>query len=459
MNILHKIKKANLLKILQLSITTDSARKLPLSYEKGMRGTFHLFKNLSNLNNCDSYLCNFENEIVFFNIKTKKQIKVESFELLSIFNSYDIILIEIFKKPLKNTNILKDFIINLIKNKSIKIYIEHDFLPRGRRTFDTAFYPQLLQSCDYISLYSYQNNYIEKVFSKFVDFNHRRNPYFKGRCYIDTKNLFNDIEDSFIINKNKYTIVESGSYEICKGHDNIGLFLKHILKNFNDKYCYLHYGLKFNPQTYHSFFKSIELLKMRTYKNSTIKAFPYDFNNDLTFSERIVLLGEYEQNFNIELLKKTKYSISLMTPKIKQVNKYVTDRFELAQIEKCLFTLPILEEGFLKLFVNMPQEIKNCFLKFNIDSPEVSMINLKKEMEYLDSNNAEYNKRRQRIINFIFHENDIRIFENLLTNILKSGKNTLFTIDKLNSEKIFLKDFGLTANIFKKLFLEKGDLK
>lgn len=444
------------MKILQITLATEKENKLPLEDEKGMRGTYHFFKHLSNLNNCDSYLCNFENEIVFFNIKTKNQIKVESFELLSIFDSYDIILIEIFKKPLRNTKFLKDFITNLIKTKSIKIYIEHDFLPRGRRTFETAFYPQLLQCCDYITLYSYKNNYIEEIVTKFVDLEHKRNPFIKGRCYLDTISYINEIEDSFSINKNKHTIVESGSYEICKGHDNTNLFLKNLFKYFSNNYSYLHYGLKFNPQTYHAFFKRLEQLKMQIYKSISIKAFPYDFKNDLSFAEQIVLLGEYEQKFNIELLKRTKYSISLITPKIKQIKKYVTDRFELAQLEKCLFTIPILEEGFLELFKDMPKKVKDCFLKFNIDSPEDSIKALKNEMEYLDSNNVEYNNRRQRIINFIFHENDIRIFGNLLPNIQKNGKNTLYTIDQFNINKVYLKDFGLTANLFKNLFIKEG---
>jgi hypothetical protein len=443
------------MKVIKISLTDLSKKELPFQNEIGARGTWIVFKHMLELENVDSFMCSFNNGITFYDVKNNVETQYTCNELLDYLNTFDIVAIEIFKKPLEYSEYLFCFFEVLTKIKSVIYYQEHDFMPKPQRTFNSAYYGQLWKIVDYSSLYSDRNNYVKDIIYPQLNINKKSDSFYKGIAYINSAQFEKDIDESFCIEKNPYLVVENAAYDNFKGHEFLIHFTKYFKQFFSHEYKFIHIGLNFGMATYSDYFtpmvqtvgvENIERRNINTIKN-------YEIESDKQF----LLYGPYAIDFIYEFLKRIKYTISLTTPKNPIMGKYVSGRFEIAQIEKCLFTLPIFEQGFIELFEDMDKVTKNAFLKFDILMPTKSTKKLKREIEYLNKNDNEYNDRRKLIIDYVKRTHDIHNYLNIMNDIHNKGKNSTYSTEEFlqDKDKITMKDWNLPISKFKKLFLNK----
>ena len=429
------------MKICQLAfITNDIARGMHIYY-----------KEISELDYIDTY--------VYKQLKKVSLNRYNSFEnysyekLYETLNKYDIILfhgIHTYKRTQKEDDDLHKFlkVYHNLKHPT-KIYIEHEFFAK-KTSFDSKWRSIVLKSTDSF-IYYYKDDFNwPKYILNFLKI--KENNLNRGRIFLKLDEHEKHIRESFEIKDKKPYIFETGFYSKHKMFENI-IYLQEIInKNHNNfKYKFFHMGVNFDPNVFFNYVRKNEKY-LKKYGSKVEKYFDenFIFNKNIN-DNKVVILGSYDYNFMIELFKRIRYTWSLMTTLDEKFGKYVIPRFEYAQIEKCLYTIPIMTKDFIELFDNMDKSVRDSFLLFDMKNQEKSGDKIVSEINYLDKNEKEYNERRKNLIEYIRKNYDLKKYYNFISSLKKDKqKNKKVDFDTYYGKS--LGDLGLTYNIFKKDF-------
>lgn len=236
-------------------------------------------------------------------------------------------------------------------------------------------------------------------------------------------NVYRDkVEDSFDTVRNLPYAIESGVWEgrttknsagmagILQEADSIGL-------KFED-FIFLHIGISFSP--------AVHFGQMLKYPENSVKCgkkidryMDDDFNLIVpgidSYYNKVFLMRNYTQEWMRKLFTQSHFTYSLMTP-IKEngtINPNIAGRFEYAHLEKCMYSLPILDSNFLRLFVDMKDDVRESFLSIDSSNPESIRTDLPllyEEMVSLVADPNTYNDRRRKILGYIKEKFTVETF-------------------------------------------------
>ena len=184
------------------------------------------------------------------------------------------------------------------------------------------------------------------------------------------------------------------------------------------------------------------------------------FDND----KPMVIAGTYTMESMMDFLSGCRFSISTTNTKVPFFGMFITPRFEYAQIEKNLMTIPIYDKTYIDLFKGT--EFAELVLSYDINDLENSLKSLIFEMNRLENDEEEYNRRRLRLIHLTKEMNRLDNFIRDMKTIVSNGKRNKedYLDEWMNSSlnemgykfkpyrKMLINMNGVSSNITQKFF-------
>jgi hypothetical protein len=129
---------------------------------------------------------------------------------------------------------------------------------------------------------------------------------------------------------------------------------------------------------------------------------------------------------------------------------FITPRFEYAQIEKNLMTIPIYDKTYIDLFKGT--EFPELVLSYDINDLENSLKSLILDIQRLEQDEEEYNRRRLRLIRLTRDMNRLDNFVRDMNEIVSNGKRNKddYSDDWFNSS---LEKMGYKFKPYRKMLL------
>ena len=401
------------------------------------RGIHTFTKNISSLDSVDTFYFN-PSETNNFKSEYQNCLDISEMEITELKNKleqYEIVVLNINKfiydvdgiQKRKQEN--KQRLIELAKMycqlNTITAFFDHEIYPYEGMHFNTICVPAFIKYSDYYLTYT---PFFVDALKEYIGMRGTSKYTFQVGGYIDMSIYDKWIEKSWLDEKELPYISECAYYAKFKGHGNFKPIVETIdkmgLKDMSGKKL-VHIGNTYSPENY---FNHVKILaehanvSRKTFSDTFLPDFDLDptafkvFDND----KPMVIAGTYTMESMMDFLSACRFSISTTNTKVPFFGMFITPRFEYAQIEKNLMTIPIYDKTYIDLFKGT--EFPELVLSYDINDLENSLKSLILEMQKLEQDEEEYNRRRLRLIRLTRDMNKLDNFVRDMKEIVSSGK-------------------------------------
>ena len=436
------------------------------------RGIHTFTKNISSLNSVDTFYFN-PSETNNFKSEYQNCLDISEMEITELkdkLEQYDIVVLNLNKFIYDVDGIQKrkpehrERLIELAKMycqlNTITAFFDHEIYPYEGMHFNTICVPAFIKYSDYYLTYT---PFFVDALKEYIGMRGTSNYTFQVGGYIDMSIYDKWIEKSWVDKKELPYISECAYYAKFKGHGNF----KNILDEMNKmglvdlgRKKLVHIGNTYSPENY---FNHVKILS--DYANVSRKTFDVTFKDDFDLNETafklfdctkpMILAGTYTMDEMMNFLSGCKFSISTTNTKVPFFGMFITPRFEYAQIEKNLMTIPIYDKTYIELFKGT--EFSELVLSYDINDLENSLKSLIFEINRLENNREEYNDRRGRLIQLTKEMNRLDNFVRDMQIIVSNGKRNK---ESYSDEwfNLSLNEMGYKFKPYRKLLLNMQDV-
>ena len=431
------------------------------------RGIHTFTKNISSIGSVDTFYFN-PSETNNFKSEYKNCIDISEMEITELkdkLEDYDIVVLNLNKFIYDVDGIEKrkpehkQRLIELAKMycqlNTITAFFDHEIYPYEGMHFNTICVPAFIKYSDYYLTYT---PFFVDALKEYIGMRGTSGYTFQVGGYIDMSIYDKWIEKSWVDKKELPYISECAYYAKFKGHGNFKPIVETMgkmgLKDLSGKKL-AHIGNTYSPENY---FNHVKILaehanvSRKTFSDTFLPDFDLDqtvfkvFDND----KPMVLAGTYTMESMMDFLSGCRFSISTTNTKVPFFGMFITPRFEYAQIEKNLMTIPIYDKTYIDLFKGT--EFAELVLSYDINDLENSLKSLIFEMNRLENDEEEYNRRRLRLIHLTKEMNRLDNFIRDMKTVVSNGKRNKedYSDEWMNSS---LNEMGYKFKPYRKLLL------
>jgi hypothetical protein len=431
------------------------------------RGIHTFTKNISSLDSVDTFYFN-PSETNNFKSEYQNCIDISEMEIAELkdkLEGYDIVVLNLNKFIYDVDGIQKrnpehrERLIELAKMycqlNTITAFFDHEIYPYEGMHFNTICVPAFIKYSDYYLTYT---PFFVDALKEYIGMRGTSNYTFQVGGYIDMSIYDKWIEKSWLDKKELPYISECAYYAKFKGHGNFKPIVETMskigLKDLSGKKL-VHIGNTYSPENY---FNHVKILaehanvSRKTFSDTFLPDFDLDPTAFKVFDnyKPMVLAGTYTMESMMDFLSGCRFSISTTNTKVPFFGMFITPRFEYAQIEKNLMTIPIYDKTYIDLFKGT--EFPELVLSYDINDLENSLKSLILEIQRLEQDEEEYNRRRLRLIRLTRDMNKLDNFVRDMNEIVSNGKRNKddYSDDWFNSS---LEKMGYKFKPYRKMLL------
>ena len=431
------------------------------------RGIHTFTKNISSLDSVDTF---YFNPSETNNFKSEYQnctdiSEMEISELKNKLEGYDIVVLNLNKFIYDVDGIQKrnpehkERLIELAKMycqlNTITAFFDHEIYPYEGMHFNTICVPGFIKYSDYYLTYT---PFFVDALKEYIGIRGTSNYTFQVGGYIDMSIYDKWIEKSWLDKKELPYISECAYYAKFKGHGNFKPIVETMnkmgLRDLSGKKL-VHIGNTYSPENYFNHVKILaehSNVSRKTFSDTFLPDYDLDPTVFKVFDNHkpMILAGTYTMESMMDFLTGCRFSISTTNTQVPFFGMFITPRFEYAQIEKNLMTIPIYDKTYIDLFKGT--EFAELVLSYDINDLENSLKSLILEMNKLENDEEEYNRRRLRLIRLTRDMNKLDNFVRDMQTIVSNGKRNKddYSEDWFNSS---LEQMGYKFKPYRKMLI------
>jgi hypothetical protein len=401
------------------------------------RGIHTFTKNISSLDSVDTFYFN-PSETNNFKSEYQSCIDISEMEIAELTNKlegYDIVVLNLNKFIYDVDGIQKrkpehrERLIELAKMycqlNTITAFFDHEIYPYEGMHFNTICVPGFIKYSDYYLTYT---PFFVDALKEYIGMRGTSNYTFQVGGYIDMSIYDKWIEKSWLDKKELPYISECAYYAKFKGHGNFKPIVETMnkmgLRDLSGKKL-VHIGNTYSPENY---FNHVKILaehanvSRKTFSDTFLPDYDLDPTVFKVFDNHkpMILAGTYTMESMMDFLTGCRFSISTTNTQVPFFGMFITPRFEYAQIEKNLMTIPIYDKTYVDLFKGT--EFSELVLSYDINDLENSLKSLILDIQRLEKDEEEYNRRRLRLIRLTRDMNKLDNFVRDMQTIVSNGK-------------------------------------
>jgi len=431
------------------------------------RGIHTFTKNISSLDSVDTFYFN-PSETNNFKSEYQNCIDISEMEITELkdkLEDYDIVVLNLNKFIYDVDGIQKrkpehrERLIELAKMycklNTITAFFDHEIYPYEGMHFNTICVPAFIKYSDYYLTYT---PFFVDALKEYIGMRGTSNYTFQVGGYIDMSIYDKWIEKSWLDKKELPYISECAYYAKFKGHGNFKPIVETMnkmgLRDLSGKKL-VHIGNTYSPENY---FNHVKILaehanvSRKTFSDTFLPDYDLDPTVFKVFDNHkpMILAGTYTMESMMDFLTGCRFSISTTNTQVPFFGMFITPRFEYAQIEKNLMTIPIYDKTYIDLFKGT--EFAELVLSYDINDLENSLKSLILEMNKLENDEEEYNRRRLRLIRLTRDMNRLDNFVRDMQTIVSNGKRNKddYSEDWFNSS---LEQMGYKFKPYRKMLI------
>jgi hypothetical protein len=445
------------------------------------RGIHTFTKNISSLDSVDTFYFN-PSETNNFKSEYQNCIDISEMgitELKDKLEGYDIVVLNLNKFIYDVDGIQKrkpehrERLIELAKMycqlNTITAFFDHEIYPYEGMHFNTICVPGFIKYSDYYLTYT---PFFVDALKEYIGMRGTSNYTFQVGGYIDMSIYDKWIEKSWLDKKELPYISECAYYAKFKGHGNFKPIVETMnkmgLRDLSGKKL-VHIGNTYSPENYFNHVKILaehSNVSRKTFSDTFLPDYDLDPTVFKVFDNHkpMILAGTYTMESMMDFLTGCRFSISTTNTQVPFFGMFITPRFEYAQIEKNLMTIPIYDKTYIDLFKGT--EFSELVLSYDINDLENSLKSLILDIQRLEQDEEEYNRRRLRLIRLTRDMNKLDNFVRDMQTIVSNGKRNKdnYSEDWFNSSleqmgykfkpyrKMLINMNGVSSNTTKKFF-------
>jgi hypothetical protein len=431
------------------------------------RGIHTFTKNISSLDSVDTFYFN-PSETNNFKSEYQNCIDISEMEIAELkdkLEGYDIVVLNLNKFIYDVDGIQKrnpehkERLIELAKMycqlNTITAFFDHEIYPYEGMHFNTICVPGFIKYSDYYLTYT---PFFVDALKEYIGMRGTSNYTFQVGGYIDMSIYDKWIEKSWLDKKELPYISECAYYAKFKGHGNFKPIVETMnkmgLRDLSGKKL-VHIGNTYSPENY---FNHVKILaehanvSRKTFSDTFLPDYDLDPTVFKVFDNHkpMILAGTYTMESMMDFLTGCRFSISTTNTQVPFFGMFITPRFEYAQIEKNLMTIPIYDKTYIDLFKGT--EFPELVLSYDINDLENSLKSLIFEINRLENDEEEYNRRRLRLIRLTRDMNKLDNFVRDMQAIVSNGKRNKddYSEDWFNSS---LEQMGYKFKPYRKMLI------
>jgi hypothetical protein len=431
------------------------------------RGIHTFTKNISSLDSVDTFYFN-PSETNNFKSEYQNCIDISEMEIAELkdkLEGYDIVVLNLNKFIYDVDGIQKrnpehkERLIELAKMycqlNTITAFFDHEIYPYEGMHFNTICVPGFIKYSDYYLTYT---PFFVDALKEYIGMRGTSNYTFQVGGYIDMSIYDKWIEKSWLDKKELPYISECAYYAKFKGHGNFKPIVETMnkmgLRDLSGKKL-VHIGNTYSPENY---FNHVKILaehanvSRKTFSDTFLPDYDLDPTVFKVFDNHkpMILAGTYTMESMMDFLTGCRFSISTTNTQVPFFGMFITPRFEYAQIEKNLMTIPIYDKTYIDLFKGT--EFPELVLSYDINDLENSLKSLIFEINRLENDEEEYNRRRLRLIRLTRDMNKLDNFVRDMQTIVSNGKRNKddYSEDWFNSS---LEQMGYKFKPYRKMLI------
>jgi hypothetical protein len=401
------------------------------------RGIHTFTKNISSLDSVDTFYFN-PSETNNFKSEYQNCIDISEMEITELkdkLDGYDIVVLNLNKFIYDVDGIQKrkpehrERLIELAKMycklNTITAFFDHEIYPYEGMHFNTICVPAFIKYSDYYLTYT---PFFVDALKEYIGMRGTSNYTFQVGGYIDMSIYDKWIEKSWENKKELPYISECAYYAKFKGHGNFKPIVETMgkmgLRDLSGKKL-VHIGNTYSPENYFNHVKILSEhanVSRKTFNDTFLPDYDLDPTVFKVFDNHkpMILAGTYTMESMMDFLTGCRFSISTTNTNVPFFGMFITPRFEYAQIEKNLMTIPIYDKTYIDLFKGT--EFAELVLSYDINDLENSLKSLILEIQRLENDEEEYNRRRLRLIRLTRDMNKLDNFIRDMQTIVSNGK-------------------------------------
>jgi hypothetical protein len=431
------------------------------------RGIHTFTKNISSLDSVDTFYFN-PSETNNFKSEYQNCIDISEMEITELkdkLDGYDIVVLNLNKFIYDVDGIQKrkpehrERLIELAKMycklNTITAFFDHEIYPYEGMHFNTICVPAFIKYSDYYLTYT---PFFVDALKEYIGMRGTSNYTFQVGGYIDMSIYDKWIEKSWENKKELPYISECAYYAKFKGHGNFKPIVETMgkmgLRDLSGKKL-VHIGNTYSPENYFNHVKILSEhanVSRKTFNDTFLPDYDLDPTVFKVFDNHkpMILAGTYTMESMMDFLTGCRFSISTTNTNVPFFGMFITPRFEYAQIEKNLMTIPIYDKTYIDLFKGT--EFAELVLSYDINDLENSLKSLILEIQRLENDEEEYNRRRLRLIRLTRDMNKLDNFIRDMQTIVSNGKRNKddYSEDWFNSS---LEQMGYKFKQYRKMLI------
>ncbi len=431
------------------------------------RGIHTFTKNISSLDSVDTFYFN-PSETNNFKSEYQNCIDISEMEITELkdkLDGYDIVVLNLNKFIYDVDGIQKrkpehrERLIELAKMycklNTITAFFDHEIYPYEGMHFNTICVPAFIKYSDYYLTYT---PFFVDALKEYIGMRGTSNYTFQVGGYIDMSIYDKWIEKSWENKKELPYISECAYYAKFKGHGNFKPIVETMgkmgLRDLSGKKL-VHIGNTYSPENYFNHVKILSEhanVSRKTFNDTFLPDYDLDPTVFKVFDNHkpMILAGTYTMESMMDFLTGCRFSISTTNTNVPFFGMFITPRFEYAQIEKNLMTIPIYDKTYIDLFKGT--EFAELVLSYDINDLENSLKSLILEIQRLENDEEEYNRRRLRLIRLTRDMNKLDNFIRDMQTIVSNGKRNKddYSEDWFNSS---LEQMGYKFKPYRKMLI------
>jgi hypothetical protein len=341
------------------------------------------------------------------------------------------------------------------KLNTITAFFDHEIYPYEGMHFNTICVPAFIKYSDYYLTYT---PFFVDALKEYIGMRGTSNYTFQVGGYIDMSIYDKWIEKSWENKKELPYISECAYYAKFKGHGNFKPIVETMgkmgLRDLSGKKL-VHIGNTYSPENYFNHVKILSEhanVSRKTFNDTFLPDYDLDPTVFKVFDNHkpMILAGTYTMESMMDFLTGCRFSISTTNTNVPFFGMFITPRFEYAQIEKNLMTIPIYDKTYIDLFKGT--EFAELVLSYDINDLENSLKSLILEIQRLENDEEEYNRRRLRLIRLTRDMNKLDNFIRDMQTIVSNGKRNKddYSEDWFNSS---LEQMGYKFKPYRKMLI------
>jgi hypothetical protein len=338
---------------------------------------------------------------------------------------------------------------------TITAFFDHEIYPYEGMHFNTICVPAFIKYSDYYLTYT---PFFVDALKEYIGMRGTSKYTFQVGGYIDMSIYDKWIEKSWENKKELPYISECAYYAKFKGHGNFKPIVETMgkmgLRDLSGKKL-VHIGNTYSPENYFNHVKILSEhanVSRKTFNDTFLPDYDLDPTVFKVFDNHkpMILAGTYTMESMMDFLTGCRFSISTTNTNVPFFGMFITPRFEYAQIEKNLMTIPIYDKTYIDLFKGT--EFAELVLSYDINDLENSLKSLILEIQRLENDEEEYNRRRLRLIRLTRDMNKLDNFIRDMQTIVSNGKRNKddYSEDWFNSS---LEQMGYKFKPYRKMLI------